>query len=642
MHVGEPVRDCRIRDLSGRAVAVLCVLALWSSACTIGTGKDSSPDVSALRGGTLRVAIPPGFLDNLAFLDPQRPFSVFSFEPELFRCCLIRTLLSYSGRPTGEGGTALRPDIASEMPQVSRDGLTWTFQLKEGLRYAPPLDDVEITAADVVRSIQRAAASDVAASGYSTYYSVIQGFEDYAAGKTDSISGLEVIDPHTLRVDLTQVTNDLGYRFALPGSAPIPPSPSDPTAPFGAATGHDPGYGPYLVASGPYMLKGAEQLDPAMPPAEQPRAQGLGRTSVTLVRDPSWDPSSDDLRAAFVDRIELVVLDPADAALGIDQDRIDLSFGGVAPQDQVDRYLADPGLADRVHRGLVDLFVGYAAMNLAVPPFDDVHVRRAVNFAYDAERYVRISNRGTYQGGSFPFTTFGHIAPDGTEAGLLHGYDPYPFDLDSARREMALSSYDRNGDGVCDDPSCHGVFALDTAGGPEAQTERVWINGLRKVGITLAIRRVPNHPGASRYLKISADPSRKVALNLGTYWIGDYPNASSFFTHLFGVDGIGATPFGNVSLVGAAPSQLEGWGYHVTSVPKVDQKIGECLSIIGFAQERCWAELDQTLMTKIVPWVPQVVLQYQTVVSEHVVRYSVDQAFGWDALDQIALADAST
>ena len=149
------------------------------------------------------------------------------------RCCLLRTLISYNGHPTEEGGTELRPDLASGMPEVSRDQLTWTFRLKAGIHYAPPLEQVEITAAaDVVRAIQRAAAAGVSGGTYSTYYSVIQGYDEYARGDTDTISGLEVVDDQTLRVHLTAVANDFGYRMALPGSAPIPPSPRVPNGAF--------------------------------------------------------------------------------------------------------------------------------------------------------------------------------------------------------------------------------------------------------------------------------------------------------------------------------------------------------------------------------------------------------------------------
>ena len=254
-----------ISDGAVRIVAGLCAIALLASACTSGGAEEpSSSDGPDLFGGTLRLAIVHARqLNDPAVLDPARPYNPFSgIDPELMRCCLVRTLLSYSGLAAEEGGTELRPDLASSLPTVSRDGLTWTFRLKSGIRYAPPLGEVEITAADVARGIRRTAAVEVSEEKYATYYSVIQGYDAFARGETDTISGLEIVDDHTLRVHLTEVANDFGYRMALPGSAPIPPTPGDAASPLGVAEGHDDGYGPYLIASGPYMVQGAGQLDP--------------------------------------------------------------------------------------------------------------------------------------------------------------------------------------------------------------------------------------------------------------------------------------------------------------------------------------------------------------------------------------------
>src|SRR5207249_1384947 len=145
------------------------------------------------------------------------------------------------------------------------------------------------------------------AEGYSFYYSVIQGFDAYAAGKADSISGLEAPDDTTLRVHLTSATGDLGERLALPAAAPIPPNPSAPPAAFGVATGHDDDDGGFLVASGPYMVDGSEALDFSLPPGQQRAARGVvPGSAITLVRNPSWDPASDELRAAYVDRIQVL------------------------------------------------------------------------------------------------------------------------------------------------------------------------------------------------------------------------------------------------------------------------------------------------------------------------------------------------
>src|SRR4029450_6745597 len=93
---------------------------------------------------------------------------------------------------------------------------------------------------------------------YMGVYSVIEGVRAFADGQASTISGLETPDQHTLRVHLTDVTSDLGYRFALPATAPIPPSPTGPSAPFGVATGPRRRHGGVPVPSGPHQSAGAE------------------------------------------------------------------------------------------------------------------------------------------------------------------------------------------------------------------------------------------------------------------------------------------------------------------------------------------------------------------------------------------------
>src|SRR5438128_2250583 len=119
------------------ASAALIVL----SGCTGGGTKPSPsrpPNLAFKRGGTLRVSL-FGWVDHEHdsttddgkghyALDPQSEPDSRAWE--LSRCCLLRTLLSYNGRPTGEGGADPKPDLAAGMPTVSSDGLTWTFHLK--------------------------------------------------------------------------------------------------------------------------------------------------------------------------------------------------------------------------------------------------------------------------------------------------------------------------------------------------------------------------------------------------------------------------------------------------------------------------------------------------------------------------------
>jgi ABC-type transport system substrate-binding protein len=100
------------------------------------------------------------------------------------------------------------------LPEQSADGLTWTFCLKPGVRYAPPLEDVTVTAQDFIRAMEREGCSECSTGGYNFYYSAIEGFDEFVAGEVDSISGLEAPDDSTLIVrTTTHPTGDLPFRM---------------------------------------------------------------------------------------------------------------------------------------------------------------------------------------------------------------------------------------------------------------------------------------------------------------------------------------------------------------------------------------------------------------------------------------------
>ncbi len=281
-----------------------------------------SPDPTP-RGGTLRIAAPDS--RPLLELDPQRAYD--APEWEVLRCCLLRTLYSYNGRPTSEGGAEPRPDLAVGPPEVSADGLTWTSACGRGFatrrlsmtRSSPPS-----ISSEPLNGPPGSARTD-------DYFEPIGGFSDYASGAADSIAGLEARDDRTLVVRLDEVTGDLVYRFSLAATAPIPE---------GADEGHDEDYARYVVASGPYMVEGSERLDFTAPPDEQAPTAGFTPAvldedgaliepgSLVLVQNPSWDPATDQLRAAYADRIEFTLggQDEAEIAQRVDRAEVDLGF----------------------------------------------------------------------------------------------------------------------------------------------------------------------------------------------------------------------------------------------------------------------------------------------------------------------------
>lgn len=621
-------------------VALALTLALVATAC----GGDSTDEPvgpqTGATGGT--EAVPTGGTLHLALqsdvqeaFDPQKEY--YSVAWAMYRCCLTRTLLSFSGMTTADGGAEVLPDLAAALPEVSADGLTWTFTLKEGIAYAPPLDDVTVTAQDFIRAMEREACGQCATGGYSFYYTAIEGFAEFGAGEADSISGLEAPDDQTLVIRTTEPTGDLPYRMAMPAAAPIPPNPDDPDARLGIAEGHDDNFGRFLVGTGPYMFEGTDQLDFSVPPEDQEAVSGydVGR-SIVFVRNPSYDSDTDDLREGYVDRIEIVIGgDENDLALQVDAGQLDMVYDGVPPAQQVQQYTADPELKDQIHSDPSD-GVRYIEMNLATPPFDDVHIRKALNYALDKEGFRQL------RGGPLFGELASHIMVNSLQGNLLQDYDPYATpngrgDIEAAKAEIAQSAYDSNGDGVCDDPACEGILTIIDEADPYPDQTALLSQSLEPLGMSLDVKTFER---TTMYAKCE-DPNTHWALCPSVSWGKDYPDGYTFGPPLFSRSAIGPESCCNDPMVGITPEMLEERGYDGSiPVPSAEDQINACIPLSGDERLQCWADLDRFLMEEVVPWVPYLFDNNVQVVSSRVVSWSFDQFAGLPALDRIAVAEA--
>ena len=217
-----------------RLVPFILALALVAAACGGGADESAQPSGPSATGatpvgGTLKLALQS---DVQEAFDPQKEYYGVAWAFD--RCCLLRTLLSYNGKTTAEGGAEVKPDLAAALPEQSADGLTWTFTLKPGIKYAPPLEDVTVTAQDFIRAMEREACGTCSTGGYSFYYSTIEGFDEFAAGDADTITGLEAPDDSTL----DRPHDHAHRRPAVPdGDARRGTDPTAPGRPEGAA-GH--------------------------------------------------------------------------------------------------------------------------------------------------------------------------------------------------------------------------------------------------------------------------------------------------------------------------------------------------------------------------------------------------------------------
>jgi hypothetical protein len=386
-----------------------------------------------------------------------------------------------------------------------------------------------------------------------------------------------------------------------------------------------------IVSSGPYMFEGSEDLsfDPA--PEDQRPASGNGVTMATLVRNPSWSRASDPVRAAWPDRIEFYPVDSgAQAEDLIRVGALDVVLNWAAGAETTARWLDDPDLRSQVTVAPAD-GERYLGLNLALPPFDDLHVRRAVNLAVD--RQIVASALGG-QGEAFAHQVFTHLALDAYENNLLLSYAPPDVGptaaVDAAQEEMRQSGYDADGDGRCDAAPCAGLqlWVRGTMAGDVAAAGEVAAQ-LEAIGLEVAVKELGNDAFNTSY----QDPSLHVALRMDN-WFKDYASATSFFPVVLDSENVGEA---SISMVGATPDQLAGYGYTVRSVPNIDDRLAACEEAVFQAQVRCWAELDQYLSEQLVPWVPLTQMTQGWLHSSRVQEFNVDASIGipMPALDRI-------
>ena len=196
-------------------------------------------------------------------------------------------------------------------------------------------------------------------------------------------------------VKLTDPAGDLPWRFTMPATAPIPPNPADPEAVLGIADGHSTNYGRFLVATGPYMFEGTENLDFSVPAEDQEPVSGYvpGR-SIVLVRNPSYDPATDGLRPAYPDRIETTI--GGDTPTCTTRSRPARSTTSSMRAPACER---PAGVQHQPRQAAVPAHVSaergnyYISMNLGVPPFDDIHVRKALNWVFDKAGSIQLVRR---------------------------------------------------------------------------------------------------------------------------------------------------------------------------------------------------------------------------------------------------------
>lgn len=233
------------------------------------TAKGPAPEVAgAKKGGTLTVSYSTAPAD----LDPSAQF--YQDSGAIMSRLVHRSLTAFIHR---DGKQVLVPDLATDLGQVSADGLTWTFTIKDGIKYS---DGTTVTADDIAYSVKRSFAFTDTGPTYQVDFlkdgAKYEGPWDDANRQDqfgDTFAGVEAKGNQVI-FHLEKRWETLPYFASFTQTSPIQK----------AKETKNRDYGNTAPSTGPYMIKSFTQ-----------------GTELTLVRNPNWDPKTDAARTAYVD-----------------------------------------------------------------------------------------------------------------------------------------------------------------------------------------------------------------------------------------------------------------------------------------------------------------------------------------------------
>jgi peptide/nickel transport system substrate-binding protein len=547
---------------------VVVLAACGSSSSSTGTGGgggNSGGGATAQRGGTLNM-LGAGDVD---FMDPNLSYFTTGY---LGLRMWSRQLYSY---PAINGqSTKAVPDLATAAPVISADGKTYKVTLKQGVKWdTSPAR--QITAADVVRGVERQCNPAQPFGGLPDYESLIVGMASFCgtapdpkshnpgsgfaavAGtstaaiaaymKSHSISGVSVdpSNPETVVFKLVHAATYFTAILAIPAMSPAPVEIMKYLP--GSASGAQ-----NTISDGPYKVA---SYDPAH--------------TMDFVRNPAWQASTDPLRKAYVDKINVNMTGNTASIqqqLQAGTPAADMDWDATVPPADL------PGLITEKSPGL-DLgptfsLNPYAVYNEKSPnnsgALSKVAVRQALNEAINRAALVQD------QAGPQVAPPLTHILPPGIQGS--QNFDDYPYNVAKAKAILAPLHL-----------NLKVIYQPAVPVAPKAfQTIQ---NDLEQVGVHVTGVTAPTSDFYTKYLEVPTVASRGVWDIALTGWFPDwYGNAAlSYLGPLFN----GATAF---------PPNGSNFGYY--NNPKTNALIQQASTATSpAAATALWEKADKQVMT---------------------------------------------
>ena len=301
----------------------------------------------------------------------------------------------FGGLVTIDPSIEIVPDLAKQW-DISPDGRVFTFRLREDAKFH---DGSPVTAEDFRWSLERAADPLTESPVTDLYLGDVVGVSDKLNGKSESITGLRVIDDFTVELTIDAPKSYFVAKLTYPTGFVLDRQNVEV---------EDDNWIFQPNGTGPFRL---ERYD-------------VGE-AIILARNEHYH-----LGSPFLDEVEFI-LSGGDAMLMYENDEIHITGLGLTDLERVQ----DPAnpLSAELATAPPGFSVSFIAMNLDQEPFDDVNVRQALNYAINKQEIatevledLRVPAKGIIPPG------FPSYNPD------LRGYE---FNPDKAKQLLAESKY---------------------------------------------------------------------------------------------------------------------------------------------------------------------------------------------------------
>ena len=280
----------------------------------------------------------------------------------------------------------------AESWETSEDGLTWTFTMRDGLKWS---DGTDLNAKDFEYSFKRMVNPDTAAPYAETCLGMIDGFDAAQAGDADALNVKASDDGKTLTIVLSYPCSYFDKMAAFATMSPVQQATVEANGDSWCTSADT------FVSNGPYMITD-------WTPSER----------IVLTKNPNYVGGWDNSKIVS-DTITLLLLEDSSASFAA-YNSGEAQLIKDVPTDEI------PSLTKAEDGGdfYVDTILGtyYVSLNLQRDAFKDAKVRRALSLAIDRDYVANTIMQGTY-------TTADSIVGPGIvdESGYFHdnGNAPY-------------------------------------------------------------------------------------------------------------------------------------------------------------------------------------------------------------------------